>query len=352
MNRIAIVADTFYPDKNSAASLIAEIINELSNKNEIILFCASSIGLESYQSIKVYSVPSVKSKNMYSRFLKEHILPIKLLIKFLQSNEKKFDKVIVYSPSIFLATFGYLIVRQKKDFTLLLRDIFPDWAISIGFINNRLLIKYLHFIKKVQFDLAGKIAIQSPNDKNLIPSKYRSKLRVVKNWGSFKKNCFNNRNSKQILYLGNLGLAQDSKRVISLLQSSLQDKKVIFYGKANLNSNELTDYIVQKEEADENIIFHDQYFAGLVSLSELLPNNNIPGKVIKYLEYGLPILLIDKPESYIGELIEKYEVGKLVTDVESYRKAINWVSNLDNDISENCKLILSKEFSKKNIYAL
>ena len=105
----------------------------------------------------------------------------KILQKFNPSS------MIVYSPSIF---FGYLCKKVQKTFKVkslcILRDLFPYWAIDVGYIKNFLVKKLLIkiFIKFIScFDSVG---LESKSNVKILRLKINLNYFYLPNWVNLK----------------------------------------------------------------------------------------------------------------------------------------------------------------------
>ena len=99
------------------------------------------------------------------------------------------DYLICYSPSIF---FHYLIkkiiLKKKIKSYLILRDIFPFWAIECGYINNFFLKKFYISSFKNFVKIFDTIGVESFSNINYLKKKIRlKKVNHLPNWIKLKK---------------------------------------------------------------------------------------------------------------------------------------------------------------------
>ena len=149
--KILIITNTFFPDRNSAAKLLEELSKSLVKKGiDILVVCArpnknNKISIYD-KNIKILNINcgNIKSSNLYIRGLAEfalsktHFHSSKYIEKF------KPTHVICYSPPIFFKKYVYYLKKNYscKSF-LILRDLFPYWAISTKIIRNYFVSKFL-----------------------------------------------------------------------------------------------------------------------------------------------------------------------------------------------------------------
>jgi glycosyltransferase involved in cell wall biosynthesis len=281
--------------------------------------------------------------------------------------EEYFDGIIWYSPTIF---WGPLIKRLKKQFNakayLVLRDIFPDWALHLGLIKKGIIFHFLKAVEQYQYRQANVIGVQSPN--NLIYfKKHNPKLiaqaEVLWNWigPAQESKCQIDLNEtklagkKVMVYTGNMGVAQAMGTLVNLaeLMSSRQDVGFIFVGRGSEVDN-LKRSVQQKKL--ENILFFDeidpshipglyqQCAIGLVTLDPRHQTHNIPGKFLSYMQAALPVVAIGNPGNDLQILINSYQVG--IFGPELSQKFLDQLGQLIDGLEENNKLAQKKCFTK------
>ena len=283
--------------------------------------------------------------------------------------ENDFDGIITYAPSIFLGPLAKFIKKKNKckNF-LILRDIFPQWAVDVGLLRNYGL-PYL-FFKKVErylYSTADIIGVQTAAnlkyfDQNLI---YRKGcLEVLQNWlaVSIPKKC-SIEIEKTILkgriifvYAGNMGDAQGLSVFINLADSLSPQKKIgfLFVGRGNVVES-LRHSV--KEKALENILIFDeiepqeiqalyeQCDVGIISLDKRHKTHNIPGKFLSYMQAGLPVFAAINYGNDLEKIITDYKVGCVSTN-----HSVNVLKDLLLDLIDN---VLSDDNTKSrclNLY--
>ena len=145
--KFAIISDSFPPLKNSGAVQVRDLSLEFARQgHEIVVITPSSEISTSYlleevdrvQTVRI-KVPKIKDIGYFRRAIGEYIMPF-IMIRNLKRNfliENKMNGVITYAPSIFLGPLAKMLKRESdcKNY-LIIRDIFPQWAVDIGLISN------------------------------------------------------------------------------------------------------------------------------------------------------------------------------------------------------------------------
>ena len=380
---LALIADSFIPFRSSAAVQLYDLSKEFIKQGHsltVILPCSTikeQWKLEKIEGIKIIKLKSPRNKNInfYRRAFSEILMPYYMLRNLKKSpiSNKKWDGLVWYSPSIFHGP----LVRSLKEHSkcksyLIVRDIFPQWALDVGLIKKGILFWFFSLIANYQYSIANTIGVQTSG--NLIFFKdlkknSECKIEVLKNWlaPTKKKKCsINIANTslvgrKIFIYAGNMGAAQGLQIFIDLAARLKKQKDIgfIFVGRGtdknklknkalmqNLNNIIFFDEIDHDEVED----LYDQCTVGIIALDHRHKTHNIPGKFLSYMQSGLPVLAnVNKnndlikiiKDGHVGCVSDFNDVGDLV---KSTNKLLQIIEN-DNKISYRCKRLFSNEFS-------
>ena len=207
-----LISDCYYPSKKSISRHIYDLLKKISTKNKSVDFYFPITGKYKKAS-RHYSISNInffpigfnyfKKKNFFIRGISELILPF-IMLKKIKENEKKFKKIIIFSPSIF---FGLIMKALKKRFNckvfLLLRDVFPDWVMQKNkYLWANPFFLFAKFISYFQFYNSDVIATQSVYDKIVLKKRFpKKKIIIIYNWITPKKFILNSQKKKlQISY--------------------------------------------------------------------------------------------------------------------------------------------------------
>jgi glycosyltransferase involved in cell wall biosynthesis len=384
--RVALIADCYVPMRSSAAIMLEDLAIELkAQEHEPIVIIPDanidkSISISVESELKVIRVKTFNTKDVgyIKRTMAEIMMPFVMLMK-LKNNYSlslDLDGIIWYSPSIF---HGPLIRALKKankcKSYLILRDIFPEWALNTGLLKKRFPYYFFKLIESSQYKIADKIGIQSPSNENYFKHKMpksHHKVEVLHNWISQpdKFACSISINKtflagrKIFVYAGNMGVAQGMNGimdVIKKLDAERTDIGFLFIGRGS----EVKRY--QKEVLTlglQNILVKDEIPAseipelyaqcdfGLVFLDPRHQTHNIPGKFISYMKNGLPVIACINKGNDLFELIQKNNVGYVFEDIPC-NEVINGITDMVDNTSQmtlqrnQCINLASSLFSSK-----
>jgi len=290
---------------------------------------------------------------------------------------QKIDGIVYYSPSIF---FGALVRKLKRLWNcksyLILRDIFPQWAVDNGLINKSTAVYwYFKFFEWVNYRYADKIGVMSPSNLLFFSKRKKeiSKFEVLFNWsevpfipepdGQFRRKL-NLDNKKVFFYGGNIGHAQKMMNLVNLAKKFRSDSRVhfLFVGKGDevemiKKEKELNSIsnLTLLPAVDQVTYFKmlNEFDIGLFSLHPGHKTHNFPGKLLGYMGYSKPILGCVNEGNDLMEIINDSEAGFVVDskDVNGLYNAAKLLINsekLRKKMGENGRDLLAKQFSVKN----
>ena len=360
--RIALVADTYTPLRTSTALLIRDLAHELAAQGHsptVIVPAArldSSWTLEHESGVDVLRVAAPRTKDIgrVRRALSEFLLPYFMLRGVSQSplSSVKWDAVIWHSPSIFL---GPLVSRLKRTSQcpsyLILRDVFPEWAVDAGVIGRGPAFHFFRLVARYQYSLADTIGVQSPANLGLLADRKGAgyRLEVLYNWladagqGPSPISVADTALAGRTIfvYAGNMGVAQDMPAVLQLAErmQSREDAGFLFVGRGTEADNLRARAAKLKLD---NVAFYNeiepsevhglltQCHIGIVALDPRHTTHNVPGKFLTYLQAGLPVLARLNPGNDLEKLIHDERIGLACTDRSIERLHELAVHFLDN----------------------
>lgn len=277
---------------------------------------------------------SKRNNSNFRRGIDEILLAFHLSLKILKIRTPNFIGVISYSPSIFLFI-PSLIAKWKFGVRhyLIVRDIFPQWMLQTDAIKNGLVYKILLVFSMLSYRFASKIGVQSATDKRIVDKLVArpSKIEVLHNWRSVREYPDHNFSKDfstdqiKILYAGNVGAAQRLDYVFDhlLALNSVIKIKISVYGfgreleyvHERLKLSQYADNIEFFEPVSENELnlISQNFHYGLVALDDKLETGNIPGKILTYLNYQIPILGVASRKSELKNLIERENIGMFLS---------------------------------------
>lgn len=381
--RITIIVDCYYPHSTASAKLAHDLGVELRKQgHEVTVLTPNHLNtwdLElSYEEgllVARIKTGQLKGVSRITRAVREARLSATLWRKgkgFFRDHPC--DLILFYSPSIF---FGSLAQRLKSLWRcpayLILRDIFPQWAVDAGALREGLAYRFFRMKELEQYAAADIIGVQSPANLDYFSQRLPNNnyhLEVLHNWATLEEPdiVFANyrdklglRDKVVFFYGGNIGVAQDIDNIIRLACNLRHEPHIYFLlvgdgseaerlkaliAAQGLNNIRLLPAIGQQEYQS----MLSEFDVGLVSLDRRLQTQNFPGKILGYMYFAMPMLCGINPGNDLGLMLEKNEAGLccLNGEDETFRANALRLTNdtiLRRTMGRNARQLLEKEFS-------
>lgn len=381
--KIALIADTFPPLRTSGAVQLRDLSREFIRQGHslTVILPTPDIGepwvLEDFDGVQVLRLraPKTKDINYLQRTLGEFVMPFAMLRNLRKSpiDENGWDGVVWYSPSIF---FGPVVKALKKASGcrsyLIIRDIFPEWAVDMGLMGRGLPYRFFRLVADYQYSVADVIGIQAPGNAVYFDGWQKDesrKLEVLQNWlaDAPAERCSIDvaktflAGRKVFVYAGNMGVAQGMDILLDLAEK-LRDREDIgflFVGRGR-DARKLAKDAKSREL--DNVLFHDeiapdeipglyaQCDVGLVALHPRHRTHNIPGKFLTYMQSGLPVLANVNEGNDLVNLIQDERVGAVAIDgsVDTLRRMAESLfeeQKVDRELSARCRAVYRRLFA-------
>ena len=383
---IVLVADSYPPSRTSAALQLKDLAVEFLRQGIIPTVITSDSGVQGFSelieldgiSVLRLKTPEYKNIGRIRRAIAEILMPFFLIRNFRKSglNHSRWDAVIWYSPTIFLGPFIYYLKKQNAcPSYLILRDIFPAWALDLGLIRKGLTYYFFRVFERFQYSIADCIGVQAIGNLDYFkswPGSAQRKIEVLQNWLSPKPLSYCSidvsslpiTNRKIFVYAGNMGIAQGMGDLLLLAEALLarSDIGFLFIGRGtdmeflsqDAKNRGLANTVFCDEiDADQIPGLYGQCDVGLIALDARHKTHNIPGKFLSYLQSGLPVMAIINHGNDLQLMIEKYQVGRVTTDRTQKNfqllaeSLLAEISMQKSEMSSRCKKLAVELFSSE-----
>ena len=383
--RIALIADAFPPLRSSAAIQMRDLAREFVRQgHDVTVMIPSTDFYQGWQLEEIdgltllrLKAPQTKDVNYVRRALSEFVMPFAMLRHLRRSPFANYlwDGVVWYSPSIFFGPIVRWLKRKSNCASyLIIRDIFPEWAVDMGLMGKGLSYRFFKAIANHQYAQADTIGIQTLGNGVYFQEWKKAaghRLEVLQNWLtrvpathcsiSVLQTALAGR--RIFVYAGNMGIAQGMGVLIDLAER-MKDRKDVGFLFVGRGSDAAKLKRTASERALDNVVFfgeidpdeipglYAQCHVGLIALDPRHKTHNIPGKFLSYMHSGLPVLACVNEGNDLIEIITREGVGKVVTgpDVERLAQdATALLSTLESDsgISERCESLAERMFSSE-----
>lgn len=357
------------PEGNAAGVLMTELqkyYDELGIETIVATSACGvlDLGCEKLKKLIQVSNPWKRSNAYFLRTFGEIWAAIVIGIKIRFSIEcRNADRVVVYSPSIFWSLSLRIAKLSSDKVRLIVRDIFPLWLLNAGILQKSALsYKLLNWVAALQFQSADRIYVQTKSDEQLIKKEYSisgKKFYLLQTW--MKKSFYKITSDTakyidpaktNVLWLGNMGVAQNRDFVISVIEKILETETLVKFNIVGLKTHdrdvlnfvleklddhqrkciEIIDYLTHEECAQ--LAYRSDL--GMFSLGKQTTDGNVPGKFVTYVMAGLPVFGLCPEKSTISSIVSNNEIGQCCSDeniesvVEKFTETIAGLKDLMN----------------------
>ena len=381
--RLALITENFPPLRNSGAVQLRDLAREFVRKGHALTVLLPSPGqqapwvLEQTDGVQVLRLKAPRTKDIgyVRRTLGELAMPFAMLRQLRKSPlaTEKWDGVVWYAPSIF---HGPLASALKKSSDckgyLIIRDIFPEWAVDMGLMGRGLPYRFFDAVARYQYSVANVIGVQTPGNRGYF-DKWRQQpgrqLEVLPNWLDkpalarcpIRVNETSLAGRKVFVYAGNMGIAQGMDILLGLAEQlrGRTDVGFLFVGrgsdaarlKGSANDRKLDNVLFYDEiHPDEIPDLYAQCSAGIVALDPRHKSHNIPGKFLTYMQSGLPVLANINAGNDLAQMIRDEQVGQVcesnrVEDLVQFANRLLDQIESDGQMSSRCSSLFEREFA-------
>jgi len=362
---ILIIADSYPPEIRSAAQLMKDLADGLKDRGYNVWVATSYPRYNLVASekniwpkitdeneIKVLRIKTLPHHkvNFIIRGIAQLLMPSIFFQEIKKNIKAKIDIVILHSPPLPLTMAG---LKVKKffgaKFILNLHDFFPQNAIDLGILKNKLLIKFFERMERNAYLGADAIVVPSQSHKQYLIEKKKvleSKISVVYHWLDLEPFLKAKRTNKFrklygledkfiFLFAGVIGPSQGLELIIKIADKLRDNQEIVFLLVGDGSSKK--DLMKMVEDLKlTNVVFQpfvslEEYpelvkdcEVGIISLTEKNTTPTVPAKLTGYLAAGLPVIAFLHPQSDGGEIIQEAQCGYVVRsgDLDQAVKAV------------------------------
>jgi glycosyltransferase involved in cell wall biosynthesis len=381
--RIALIADTFAPLRTSGAVQLRDLAREFARQGHqlTVLLPASDQRtpwvLEHTDGFEVLRLQAPRTKDIgyVRRTLAEFTMPFAMLRHLHNSPlaATRWDGVVWYAPSIFHGPLARALKRASKcKGYLILRDIFPQWAVDMGLMGRGLPYWCFSAIARYQYAVADVIGVQTPGNLGYFTEWRRRpgrRLEVLQNWLDapalarcpIRVDQTPLAGRKVLVYAGNMGVAQGMDTVLELAQE-LRGRPDVGFLLVGRGSEVARLRQLARDRSMDNVLFFDeihpdeipdlyaQCYAGIVALDHRHKSHNIPGKFLTYMQCGLPVLANVNAGNDIARMIRDEGVGQVcetnrIGDFLQQANALLSETESLPEVAARCRALFAREFA-------
>ena len=327
-----------------------------------------------FNGIKVYHIPLKKYKSFIIRilsFIYWHLASL-IIGLFL----KKPDIILTPSPPLTSGLISILLAKVKGSKSVYnVQEIYPDLLINHGRLTNPLIIKFLKILEGWVYNWSNAVTTIDLNFYNTIKTRIRNrdKLNIISNFVDtelyktsssvplpkvFKKI----KGKTDMVYAGNIGIAQEWDLVINLAKSIKKLPITIWIigegvkkkylesqiKKHKLFNIQLLPYQERKYMPVINL-FADFHF---IAMNKSMEHDGFPSKVYTVMSSGKPMVVVSSDQTPIVSFLEQTKAALTVTNhsLTDFKKAVLKLEadkDLRNTLGANGRKVVEQKFNKQ-----
>ncbi|KEK25455.1 glycosyltransferase family 4 protein [Bacillus gaemokensis] len=352
MKKVLVVAQNFYPEIGSAANRIKNIYSELTEAGYDVTILTTDPRYpnqnlyknkefwdeEFLDSEKIIRVKP-KTRKYTNNMIRRLFLYLEITFRFIMAifgMKEKYDYVFVSTPPIFIGAAG-IFAKKRLSAKLILdvRDLWPESLLGVGVFANRFVLSIAYVLEKFLYRSADQIIV---NSEGFIP--YIELKGIKREVISFMPSSLTEKELEMVtqqsrvnvkdtdeitvIYTGNIGLAQDVRKLIDVAEYVKQNKylkfKIIGYG---FKSYEVAEVIKKRNLSNIEIVkaksrsatlkeVENAHIAYVSLVDKKVFQTVLPGKIIDYMCMRKPI--VGDVSGYAEKVITEAECGIISHD--------------------------------------
>lgn len=348
---LLIVTQHFYPEVAAIAQLMTDLAVDLAVKGvDVTVLAAVPYYLitpdmripseEEYKGVKINRVYTTKFNlnNVLGRipnWLSFHFF-VMLKCLFIP----KHDVVLTLTIPPYIAFVGMLIRKIKgSKFMFGVQDIYPDVAVELGLIKNKVLINLLLRLTVWNYKSADKIIPigEVMRDEIIRHGIIPDKIAVIHNWADSEElypvkkedNPFIKKLGIErkfiISYSGNFGIVHDFNPVKQAIMDLKDYKDIVFLFIGDgtekrglqqfVENNKVKNVLFIPFQPREEILYSlNACDVSLVSMKKGMEGKLVPSKLYGILSVGKPVIGICSGKSEVADIITENRCGMVVDD--------------------------------------
>jgi len=394
--RILFVSHYFPPETGAASVRIHEFIKYLVNKGDKVIVITgfpnypTGVVQKSYRKkfiskeiidgiiiLRLWIYTSVK-KGFLPRILNYISFMFTAILGGIVAD--KYDIIVATSPPLLVGISGYVLSKLKRaKFIFDVRDLWPESAVAVGMLNNKLLTKLSEKLENFLYEKAKKVIVATQWIRSNLIGKRVSlqKIELVTNGADVdifqpgKKNNevrkrYNLSNKFVVIYTGTHGLAQGLESVIEAARVLKSQKDIVFLMVGEGVSKPKLIQLVRLYHL-ENVIFiksqTQDLLPSFINASDIgiAPTRNIglckgtlPVKMFEYMACERPVILCN--EGQAKDIVVEANAGICIKPENSKELAdailrLYGNKTLRDEFGINGRRFVVNNFSRKKLSA-
>lgn len=333
-----------------------------------------------YQSdfigIKVFHIPLKKYRSTFFRML-SFIYWHKMSF-FVGLFLKRPDVILTPSPPLTSGLLAILLAKLKGAKTIYnVQEIYPDLLINLGYLKNTFLINFLKRLERFVYNSSTAVTtidkqfyniikprIKEESSLHIIPNFVDTDLYVTESSTKLPTEFLSEPGFTNMLYAGNIGLAQEWDLVLNLA-NEIRDESITIWiigegvkkeylktqiEKHNLSNIKLLPYQDRKYMPAINL-FADFHF---IAMDKSMEHDGFPSKVYSIMASGRPMVIVSSENTPITSFLNETDTSLFVTDhsLSGFKNAVLKLARdkeLRISMGSKGRKIIDQDYTKEKV---
>ncbi|MEO6233211.1 MAG: glycosyltransferase family 4 protein [Ferruginibacter sp.] len=320
-------------------------------------------------------IVNIKQSNKHSLIYRAFTFAMFSLISIYYALTFKFNVILCSSGPITIGLPGLFakLFRPKKKLVFEVRDLWPDGAIQLGLIKNKLLIKVAYYFEKLFYKKADLIVtcsqgmsdsiIERVNPKNIITIPNACDIEFFREKDIRFKLPDWAVNKKIFVYTGSLGLMDDCMQIIKGIELvNFPDVVFVFIGEGK-EKFLIEDYVMQKQIPQVHFLglipktevrsWLQHAYAAFVTFKNIpVLQTSSPNKMFDAFAAGVPV--VQSTNGWIKTMLNESETGISVnptrpTEMATAITKLYSFPELRNQMASNSRQLAVNSFDRKKL---
>ncbi|MDC1364496.1 glycosyltransferase family 4 protein [Flavobacteriaceae bacterium] len=329
-----------------------------------------------FNGIKVFHIPLKKHKSTLLRML-SFIYWHKMSF-FVGLFLKRPDVILTPSPPLTSGLLAILLAKLKGAKTIYnVQEIYPDLLINLGHLKTPFLINFLKRLERFVYNSSNAVTtidkqfyniikprIKQKSSLHIIPNFVDTDLYVTKSSAKLPPEFLSKPGFTNMLYAGNIGLAQEWDLVLNLANEIREESITIWiigegikkeYLKSQIQKHDLSNikllpYQDRKYMPAINL-FADFHF---IAMDKSMENEGFPSKVYSIMASGRPMVIVSSENTPITSFLSETDTSLLVTDhsLSGFKNAVLKLAlykELRISLGANGRKIIDQDYTKEKV---
>jgi len=347
---ILLITAYFPPDSGSAANLFYDLGKKLAEKGHRVSVLTSFPSYHVTEKTNRYNGKKFTEEKIEAMTVfrvkvpqfPRYIPAMRALWQFTMSfcfskaalKIQKHDIALIYSPPLPLGLTGSFIKRKlNTPFILNVQDLFPQSAIDLKILNNKLLIRFFEYLEEKIYSYSSHITSHSPGNQEHVTGTGidRQKVTIIPNWidtdllkPNGELNPFRQKHNLQdkfvVSFAGVIGYSQDidviikaadilkdRKDILFLIVGDGVEKKRLIKKAEDLELNNVVFLPMQPRDVYSQLLNASDVC--LCTLKEDVLSPVVPSKILSIMAVEKPVIACMHLEGDAPKIIEEAKCG-------------------------------------------